>query len=128
MIRPIAKWSLPAGSRAGCAPVGKISAADVVARNAAARGGLEARRKVHTMAWNGHLEGAPVPGTPFELGQKRPDKTRRVDTATGARSVRVFDGSRGWRMRLTHGRPQVEPCLPARLRARRRPPTASTVR
>jgi hypothetical protein len=75
------------------------AAADIVARNAAARGGLEAWRKVETMVWMGHLESArtPAPSLPFELEQKRPNKTRFEIHAMNQRTMRIFDGARGWK-------------------------------
>jgi hypothetical protein len=104
---------------AGCARVAKISAADVVARNVAARGGLDAWRKVETMVWIGHIQSAhaPVPSMAFELEQKRPNKTRLQILALGDRSVRAFDGVRGWKVRPVRGKPDVEPYTPQELRS-----------
>ncbi len=103
----------------GCAGNERATAADIVARNAQARGGVEAWRKVQTMAWSGHVESAhaPVPRMPFELDQKRPNRTRLLVYALGERSVRVFDGARGWKLRSAQGRPVVEPYSPAELRS-----------
>jgi outer membrane lipoprotein-sorting protein len=100
----------------GCAPA-RLSAADVVARNVAARGGLEGWRKVETMAWSGHIESAhaPAPRMPFELEQKRPNKTRLLINALGDKTVRVFDGQQGWKLRQTGGRPAAEPYSPQEL-------------
>jgi hypothetical protein len=83
------------------APAGKLSAAEIVAKNAEARGGVDAWRKIQTMVWTGHIEGehAPVPVMQFRLDQKRPNKTRLEIDAPGYRSVRVFDGLHGWKVR-----------------------------
>ncbi len=89
-----------------------LTAAQVVERNAAARGGLEAWRKIETMAWSGRVESANWGGrrVPFLLAQKRPDRTRFEVTVDGRKSVRVFDGTNGWRMRASAtGRPEVQP-------------------
>lgn len=90
------------------------SASEIVAKNVAARGGLEAWRKVETMVWVGRIESAhaPAPSMPFELEQKRPNKTRLRIDALGQRSVRVFDGVRGWKLRPASGRPGAEPYTP----------------
>ncbi len=98
----------------GCAPAARPSAAEVVARNVAARGGLDAWRKVETMAWTGHIDSAhaPAPRMPFELEQKRPNKTRLLITALGDKIVRVFDGQQGWKLRPAAGRPAAEPYSP----------------
>lgn len=96
----------------------KLSAEQIVARNVAARGGLEAWRKVETMMWMGHIESAhaPVPGVQFVLAQQRPNKMRFEVNAMGDRSLRVFDGTHGWKLRPTHGRASVEPYSDAELR------------
>jgi len=100
---------------AGCASAAKLSAAEIVAKNAAARGGLDAWRKVETMVWIGHIESAhaPLPSTQFKLEQKRPNKTRLQINALG---VRVFDGVQGWKLRPARGRPEVQPYTPQELK------------
>jgi hypothetical protein len=87
------------------------SAARIVEQNAAARGGAEAWRKIQTMAVAGHVEGAATSGRalPFLLEEKRPNRTRFEIMAASQKSVRVFDGRRGWKMRPdAEGRPQVQ--------------------
>jgi hypothetical protein len=77
----------------------QLTAAEIVAKNAAARGGLEAWRKIETMVWIGHLESArtPTPSLPFQLEQKRPNKTRFEIHVKNQRTMRMFDGARGWK-------------------------------
>jgi hypothetical protein len=89
----------------------KLSAEQIVARNVAARGGLEAWRKVQTMLWMGHIESvhATVPSMQFILAQQRPNRVRFEINALGDKTVRVFDGSGGWKLRPVHGRPEVQP-------------------
>jgi hypothetical protein len=102
-------WRVPATER---------SAEEVVARNVAARGGLDAWRKVDTLVWSGHIESAhaPAPHLRFELAQKRPNKTRmQVQVPGGGQSIRVFDGARGWKARAAGGRPEVQPFTPQEL-------------
>lgn len=72
----------------------KLTAGQIVDRNVAARGGLDAWRKIQTMVWIGHLESehAPLPSMGFVLEQKRPDMTRFQLIAMNERTVRVFDG------------------------------------
>lgn len=103
---------------AACARAAKPSAAEIVAKNVDARGGLEAWRKIQTMAWTGHIESAHMPGLglQFTLEQKRPNKTRMEIKAPGEKSVRIFDGAQGWRQRVAHGRPEVQPFTPQELR------------
>ena len=84
----------------------------ILERNAAARGGLAAWRKVRTMAWGGHVErvGGTGAGMPFMFFQKRPNLTRFEIVADKQKALRVFDGTQGWKLRPTaSGRPEVEP-------------------
>ena len=97
----------------------QLTAAQIVEKNVSARGGLEAWRKVQTMVWVGHMEspGAPMPSLPFVLQQKRPNKTRFEINAMSQRSVRVFDGARGWKVRPARdGSPDVQPYTPQELK------------
>jgi len=113
----------PSGSWPYRRPQERVSAADIfaaeiVAKNVAARGGLDAWRKVETMVWIGHIESAhaPLPRMQFKLEQKRPNKTRLQLNALGDKSVRAFDGMHGWKLRPAHGRPEVEPYTPQELK------------
>src|ERR1700730_6581706 len=98
-------------AKEGRAPVARLSAEQIVAKSVAARGGLDAWRKVETMMWFGHIESAhaPAPIMRFVLSQKRPDKMRFEIDAMQDRTLRVFAGLRGCIMRPSHGRPEVQP-------------------
>jgi hypothetical protein len=89
----------------------RLSADEIVAKNAAARGGLDAWRKLQTMVWTGHIESphAPAPAVQFMLSQERPNKMRFEVNAMGERSLRVFNGVQGWKLRSTNGRPDTRP-------------------
>jgi hypothetical protein len=108
-MRVIAVAALTAWFAAGALakePAGAptLTAAQIVEKNVDARGGLPAWRKLETMVWIGHMETAsgPMPNLPFILEQKRPNKTRFELNAMGQRTVRVFDGERGWKVRPDH--------------------------
>jgi hypothetical protein len=82
-----------------------LTAKEIVANNAKARGGLEAWRKVTTMVLIGYLEtGNPsVPRVPFVLQQARPNKTRFEVHMHQKTSVRIFNGVEGWKLRPSRG-------------------------
>lgn len=82
------------------APQARLTAQEILDKNAQARGGREAWRKVETLIWVGHLESerSAVPSLPFMLEVKRPNKSRFEITAPSQRSLRVFDGTHGWTM------------------------------
>jgi hypothetical protein len=116
-MRRIAVAALVAGFAAsalaaGKAPAPQLSTDEIIEKNAAARGGLDAWRQVRTMIWVGHIESAhaPMPSMQFVLQQERPNKTRFEINAMGEKTVRVFDGTHGWKANAGHdGRPQVRP-------------------
>lgn len=89
----------------------KITAAEIVAKNAAARGGVAAWSKTDTMVWAGHTESSSAPDRkmPFMLELKRPDRTR-FELATGAgKSLRIYNGSSGWKLHTdSSGMPEVQ--------------------
>jgi outer membrane lipoprotein-sorting protein len=123
-IRPAAGWitaacvaawvaattTLAASAQAPAAPA-RPTAAEIVEKNAAARGGVDAWRRINTMAWSGHVESAssPARAMPFLLEQQRPNRMRFEIMAQNQRSVRVFDGTSGWKMHPNKaGRPEAQ--------------------
>jgi outer membrane lipoprotein-sorting protein len=89
-----------------------LSAEQIAEKNVAARGGLDAWRKVQTMVWFGHVDSANAPAQdlPFVLALKRPNKTRFELTVLNRNSVRVFDGKEGWKLSpSTMGGPNLRP-------------------
>lgn len=92
-----------------------LTAAQIVDKNAAARGGLDAWRKVQTMIWLGHFQSphGPMPSVPFTMIQKRPNKTHFEVNVMGEKSLRVFDGVVGWKVRAKgDGSPDLQPFAP----------------
>ncbi len=107
-------------AKSGAAPEPEL--AHILEKNAAARGGLEAWRKVQTMVWTGHVEHADGSGPrlPFQFEQKRPNLTRFEIAADKDVSVRVFDGRQGWKVRPNaSGKPELQPYSEAEMRAAR---------
>ncbi|MFM0101743.1 hypothetical protein PQQ87_39550 [Paraburkholderia nemoris] len=81
-------------------PEHDLSADQIVEKNAAARGGLDAWRKIQTMVWVGHVDSANTPAEelPFVLALKRPNMTRFEVTVLNRRAVRMFNGKQGWKV------------------------------
>lgn len=88
------------------------TAAEVIDRNAAARGGLEAWRRVNSMMWFGHLERGgrtDGPHIPFVMQLERPNRTRFEIKEQYNQFTRIFDGARGWKVRPgTSGLPDMK--------------------
>jgi outer membrane lipoprotein-sorting protein len=126
-MRGLGAWAL-AGLVSAAAAAGEadsaptLTADQIVEKNVAARGGLEAWRKIRTMVWTGRIQtGNPsAPTVPFVLEYKRPNKMRFEIKADHEKSVRVFDGTAGWRARTSSsGAPTVKPYSPLELRSAR---------
>ena len=100
------------------APV-DLTAAQIVEKNVAARGGLQAWRAVQTLSMSGKLEAGGTQNTelPFALELKRPRKTRLELQFNGQTAVQVYDGVNGWKLRPFLNRRQVEPYTPEELKA-----------
>jgi hypothetical protein len=113
----------------------KLSAAAIVEKNVAARGGLQAWRGVQTMLMQGRLGAGgnrratipvPVPDQkssrqalptrpaeevqlPFIMELKRPRKMRMELQFNGQTAIQVYDGANGWKLRPFLNRRVVEP-------------------
>jgi outer membrane lipoprotein-sorting protein len=98
-----------------------LSAAQIVEKNVAARGGLAAWRHIQSMVWKGKMGGGATTyevvekgklrtkqrdeaQLPFTLEFKRPLKTRLEIQFNGQAAVQVFDGRSGWKLRPYLGR------------------------
>jgi hypothetical protein len=100
------------------APVA-MTAAQVVDRNVAARGGSQAWKAVHSLQFSGKLDagGKENVQLPFELDMMRVRKTRMELQFNGQTAVQVYDGTNGWKLRPFLNRRDVEPFTPAELKA-----------
>jgi hypothetical protein len=112
----LAVGATPAQSRkpAGEGDLAK-TAAEVIDRNVAARGGLDAWRKVDTVVWLGHLEhgGRETQRIPFVMTLKRPNLTRFELKEQFNSFTRIFDGTHGWKLRPgADGRPETKAFSP----------------
>src|SRR6266550_1118993 len=113
----------------------KLSAAAIVEKNVAARGGLQAWRGVQTMSMQGRLgaggnrratvsvpfpdqksnrQGLPTGAAeeaqlPFTMELKRPGKMRMELQFNGQTAIQVNDGANGWKLRPFLNRRVVEP-------------------
>ena len=120
-------------------PPPHLSAAQIVDKNVAARGGLQGWRAVQTMSFVGRLGAGgnrratlpvpeEVPGRkarlaslqtparpveevqlPFVMELKRPRKMRFELQFNGKTAIQVFDGANGWKLRPFLNRLEVEP-------------------
>jgi outer membrane lipoprotein-sorting protein len=127
--------TLPICGSAATIDTPKMTAAEIVDKNVAARGGLQAWRSVKTMVMEGEMGAGgnrkasvsqPPPGKklaaiptdprpreevqlPFKLLLQRPRKNRFELQFNGQTALQVFDGVNGWKVRPYLNRSEVEP-------------------
>jgi outer membrane lipoprotein-sorting protein len=94
---------------------GGMSAAQVVERNVAARGGLQAWRAVNTMTLSGQIDvgGTKPVKLQYVMTMKRPHKSRFELNFDNQIAFQVYDGNQGWKVRPFLGRNVAEPYTPA---------------
>jgi hypothetical protein len=116
-------------------PKSNLTAAEIVSKNVAARGGLQAWRSVQSMTFQGKLGAGgnqratlptPLPDKkaavlptdprpkeevqlPFVMEMQRPHKLRFEVQFRGQAAVQVYDGENGWKLRPYLNRSEVEP-------------------
>jgi len=120
----------------------KLSAAQIVDKNVAARGGLQAWRSVKTMSLEGKMGAGgnqrstlplhtPDPKSiaqavprrpaeeaqlPFHMELERPRKMRLELQFNGQTAIQVYDGANGWKLRPFLNRLEVEPYTPEEMK------------
>jgi hypothetical protein len=88
-----------------------LSAAQIVDKNVAARGGLAAWHSVQAMTIEGTIDagGKENHALPYVMKLKRSHKSRLEITFKDQTSVQVYDGAQGWKVRPFLNRNEVEP-------------------
>jgi hypothetical protein len=119
-------------------PKAELSATEVLAKNVAARGGLQSWKSVQTMTMEGKMAAGgnqratvAVPGRgagvvaprpaqevelPFLMELKRSRKSRIELKFNGQTAIQVYDGANGWKVRPYLNRLQVENYSPDELK------------
>jgi hypothetical protein len=117
-----------------------LSAGEIIAKNVAARGGLQSWKSVQTLTMEGKMAAGgnqrstvPVPGRmpgngvvaprpaqelelPFLMELKRSRKSRIELKFNGQTAIQVYDGTNGWKLRPYLNRLQVEDFTPEELK------------
>jgi outer membrane lipoprotein-sorting protein len=104
---------------AGTQAPDSLTASQLIDKNVAAKGGLQAWRAVQTMSFSGKMDAGGKSKTqlPFVLEKKRPRKTRVELVFANDTAVQVYDGANGWKLRPYLGRKTVEPYSPEELKS-----------
>lgn len=96
-------------------PASYLTVAQIVERNASARGGADAWRAVTSITVKGRMDAGKQVSLPFVLTLARPRKSRLEIEFKGETAVQVYDGANGWKLRPFLGRNEVEPFTSAEL-------------
>jgi hypothetical protein len=94
-----------------------LTADAIIEKNIAARGGLEAWRKVASMTMSGKMDAGTKQNIqlPFAMTLKKPLMSRLEIDLAGKKAVQIYDGRNGWKFRPFLGRDEVEPYTPEEL-------------
>lgn len=93
---------------AGPSLTAEPSAEEVVAKNVAARGGLDAWRAVQSLGMAGRMDAGRGMQIPFQLELKRPRKMRLEMKFQGETAVQTYDGAAGFKRMPFLGKPGAE--------------------
>jgi hypothetical protein len=98
-VRLLAVVLLALSARALAVPAPTVE--QLLAHYQQARGGEQKWHAVQTLGWVGHIvsPSGTTPDLSFLMLFKRPNATRFEIAGKGARSIRIFDGHHGWRVR-----------------------------
>jgi hypothetical protein len=106
---------------AAAADAGRMSAAQIVDRNVAARGGLAAWRAVNTLTMSGELDAGGGEGDEATVRghhEAPPHKVRFELRFQDQTAVQVYDGTQGWKVRPFWGGTAPSRSRPPRQRQR----------
>jgi hypothetical protein len=90
---------------------------EIVERNVAARGGMEAWRAIRSISMGGEMDAGHGMKLPYTLDLQRPHRSRLELHFQGNTAVQVFDGKRGWKVRPYLGAGKIEDYTAYELRA-----------
>jgi hypothetical protein len=101
------------------APPPNLPVTEIVDRNIASRGGLDAWHAVTSMTISGEMDagGKQDAKLPFVLSLKRPHLNRLEIKFQEQAAVQVWDGQQGWKVRPYLNRNEVEPYTAAEVRS-----------
>ncbi|HET6372969.1 MAG TPA: outer membrane lipoprotein-sorting protein [Candidatus Polarisedimenticolia bacterium] len=91
-----------------CVPASAQTVDELIAKNAAARGGLDKIKAISSLRMVGKMTVGPGMDAPFALEMKRPMFVRTEFTIQGMTGIQAYDGSTGWAVMPFNGNPEPE--------------------
>jgi outer membrane lipoprotein-sorting protein len=95
-----------------CVPASAETVDELIAKNVAAKGGLDRIKAVQSLRLTGKMTVGPGMEAPATIELKRPNKMRLDLTYQGMSLVQAFDGKAGWQIIPFQGNPNPEPMSP----------------
>jgi len=92
-----------------CLPATAQTVDEIIARNVAARGGLDKIKAVQSIRISGRATFGGGMEAPFTIEMKRPKRARMEFTIQGLTATRAYDGKSGWQAMPFLGKKEPEP-------------------
>jgi hypothetical protein len=108
MLRPC----LAAVAALAAAPLPAQSVDEIIAKNVAARGGMQKIKAVESVRMTGRMSLMQGLEVPVVLEMKRPNRMRMDIVVQGMTGSQAFDGKGGWQLMPFGGRKDAEPLGP----------------
>jgi outer membrane lipoprotein-sorting protein len=90
------------------ASAAELTLDEILAKNVAARGGLDKIKAVQTIKYSGKMNMGGMEA-PFTMSKKRPESMRVDFTIQGMTGSQAYDGSSGWMLMPFMGKKDAEP-------------------
>ncbi|MBV8519105.1 MAG: hypothetical protein JO197_17045 [Acidobacteria bacterium] len=90
------------------ASAAELTLDEIIAKNVAARGGLEKIKAVQSIKYSGKMNMGGMEA-PFTMSKKRPENMRVDFTIQGMTGSQAYDGSTGWMLMPFMGKKDAEP-------------------
>ena len=92
-----------------CLPAVAQTVDEVIAKNTAARGGLDKIKALQSVTFTGRIEVGQGMEAPFTLRVKRENQMRMEVTIQGMTATQAYDGKAGWQVMPFTGKTDAEP-------------------
>jgi len=86
----------------------ELTVDEILAKNTAAKGGIEKIRAVNSMKFTGKMAFGPMEA-PFVMTKKRPEMMKVDFTLQGMTATQAYDGANGWSIMPFLGKKDAEP-------------------
>jgi len=107
-MRRLLPLAFAIAAAAPCLPLAAETVDEVIAKNVAARGGLDKIRAVRSLRMTGTMSMGPGMDAPMVLELARGNRMRMEFTVQGKKGIQTFDGTSGWTLMQFMGQTEAE--------------------